>query len=227
MTDRNVNRRPYQSPARAAAARERRRRMLVAATELFSRDGYVGTTMKAVAEAAGVGERTVYLAFPTKAALLSECIRLAVRGDDEQAPMLARAEWRAALEAPPEQMLTLLAHASTQLLRRAARLLAIGESVAEDPALSEFRERGRAATRGDALVMAKALERAGVLRSDLSPQRAADVVYGLAASQDVYLRLVDQLGWSDEAYEGMLERALAGALSEPGRTVSGGVRRTP
>jgi AcrR family transcriptional regulator len=188
--------------------------MVVAAAELFRRHGYAGTTMKAVAEAAGVGERTVYLAFPAKAALLSECIRFAIRGDDEEVPMLARAGWRAALDGPPERMLELLADAAAALMRRAARLLAIGESVTDDPALNEFRERGHAATRADTLETARALERAGVLRADLSPERAADVMYGLAASQDVYLRLVDQLGWTDDEYARMLERALAGVLTD-------------
>ena len=45
--------------------------------------------------------------------------------------MLARAGWRAALEAPPERMLALVAEASTQLMSRAARLLAVGEAAAK------------------------------------------------------------------------------------------------
>jgi AcrR family transcriptional regulator len=214
MSEDEVKRRRYESAARAAAARERRRRMVAAATQLFTGDGYAATTMSAVAAAAGVGERTVYLAFPTKAALLNECIRGAIRGDDEDAPLLARAGWRAALEAPPERMLALLADASVDLMSRAARLLAIGESVArDDPGVAEFRDRGHAATRADALAMARALKRAKVLRRGLSAARAADVIYGLAASEDVYLRVVGELGWTDAAYARMLEQALAGALA--------------
>ncbi|MFL5847929.1 MAG: TetR family transcriptional regulator [Solirubrobacteraceae bacterium] len=215
MSADEVNRKPYQSPLRAAAARETRRRIRAAAAELFTSEGYAATTMTAVAAAAGVSDRTVYLSFETKAALLNECIRVAVRGGDEEAPLMARAGFRSVLEAPPERMLARLADASAQLMRRAARLLAVGESAwNQDPLLREFRERGHAATRADALDIAKALRRARVLRTGMSPQRAADVIYALTASESVYLRLVDDQDWSDSAYARMLERALVGALRD-------------
>lgn len=213
MTKADVKRKPYASPVRAAAARERRRRIRAAAGELFTRDGYAATTMKSIAVKAAVSERTVYLAFPTKAALLAECIRAAVRGDDEETSKLAQPSFRAALEAPPNQMLALLAEASTELMSRAAKLLAIGESVGpEDPEVAQFRDRGHAATRADMLDVARALKRAGVLRKGLSAERAADIMYALVASESLYLRLVDQRGWSDQAYARFLEQALAGAL---------------
>ena len=212
MSKIDVKRKPYESPKRAAAARERRRRIRAAASELFTRDGYAATTMKSIAVKAGVSERTVFLAFPTKAALLNECIRAAVRADDEERPKLAQESFRAALEAPPDRMLALLAGASTELMGRAARLLAIGESVGpEDPEVAKFRDRGHAATRADMLDVARALKRAGVLRKGLSAERAADIMYALVASESVYLRLVDR-GWSDQAYARVLEQALAGAL---------------
>src|SRR3954451_20050294 len=214
MSADEVKRKPYQSPVRAGAARETRRRIRAAAAELFTTEGYAATTMTAVAAAAGVSAPTVYLSFEPKAALLNECIRVAVRGGDEEAPLMARAGFRSVLEAPPERMLARLADASAQLMRRAARLLAVGESAwNQDPLLREFRERGHAATRADALAIAKALRRARVLRTGMSPQRAADVIYALTASESVYLRLVDDQGWSDSAYARMLERALVGALT--------------
>jgi AcrR family transcriptional regulator len=188
--------------------------MRASASDLFTRNGFLATTMTAVAAAAGVSERTVYLAFPTKAALLNECIRVAVRGDDDETPMLARAGWRAALEAPPERMLALVAEASAQLMSRAARLLAVGESAAnDDPILAEFRERGHAATRADLFEVAKTLKRAEVLRKGISAEHAADLMYALAASESVYLRLVEQRGWSNSAYARMLEQTLTGALT--------------
>src|SRR3954447_6572352 len=215
MSADEVKRKSYESPVRAGAARETRRRIRAAAAELFTTEGYAATTMTAVAAAAGVSDRTVYLSFETKAALLNECIRVAVRGGDEEAPLMAGAGFGAVLEAPPEQMLAGLADASAQLMRRAARLLAVGESAGnQDPLLREFRERGHAATRADALDIAKALRRARVLRTGMSPQRAADVIYALTASESVYLRLVDDQDWSDSAYARMLERALVGALRD-------------
>ena len=212
MSEREVKR-PYRSVARAAAAKETRRRIRAVAAERFVADGYTATSMKAVAAAADVSERTVYLAFPTKAALLAECIRVAVRGDDDAAPLLARERSRQLLEAPPERMLGLLADASAELMGRAARLLAVGESVGpDDPQLGEARERGHAATSADMLEIAKAMKRAGALQRGMSPERAADIMYALAASESLYLRLVDHRGWSPAAYARTLERALAGVL---------------
>src|SRR3954465_7258038 len=139
MSERNVKRR-YESSARTAAAQQTRRKIREAAASLFVESGYETTSMKSIAAAAGVSERTVFLVFPTKAALLGECIRVAVRGDDDGRPLLARDRVRAVLEAPPERMIALLADASAELLERAARLLAAGESVGpEDPILSEVR----------------------------------------------------------------------------------------
>ena len=212
MMDRKVKRR-YESAARSAAAEETRRKVRAAAADLFVRDGYMATSMKAVAAEAGVSERTVFVAFPTKAALLGECIRVAVRGDDDPTPLLARERSQALLEAPPEQMLRLLADQSAELLGRTARLLAVGESVGpEDPVLNEVRERGRAATRSDMFEVATAMKHAGALKRGMSAERAADIMYALAASESLYLRLVEHRGWSAAAYARTLERALAGAL---------------
>ena len=79
----NPPRRRYHSPKRAQAALERRRRMRAAAERLFMRDGYEPTTVLAgIAAEAGVAEKTLYLAYPSKAALLSEIIRVGVRGGE-------------------------------------------------------------------------------------------------------------------------------------------------
>ena len=51
-------RRPYNSPLRAEQANGTRHRVLAAATDLFLQRGYTGTTITAVAEAAGVSPDT-------------------------------------------------------------------------------------------------------------------------------------------------------------------------
>src|SRR5580704_12931557 len=100
---RGPDKRRYRSPTRTAAALETRRRIREAAEKLFLRDGYVPTTMTAVASAAGVAERTVYLVFPTKAALLNEVIVAAVRDEHSDQPL--GEQLRRALELPPRQLL--------------------------------------------------------------------------------------------------------------------------
>lgn len=55
---------------RAARSAETRARIEAAALTLFDAVGYDATTVQQIAEAAGVGERTVYRHYPTKAAIV-------------------------------------------------------------------------------------------------------------------------------------------------------------
>lgn len=54
--------------------------ILDAATALFLRDGYVATSMEAVAAAAGVSKRTLYARFADKSVLLRDCVARLVDG---------------------------------------------------------------------------------------------------------------------------------------------------
>lgn len=206
-------RRAYSSPKREEAALGTRRAIRAAAEHLFLRDGYARTSMKAIAARAGVSERTMYLVFPKKAVLLSEIIRVAVRGDDAPVGMAERADWQAMLAAPGEELLGRFAVLTAALMSRTARVLALGESAAAaDPDLARERDRGHAATRTDLRPVAAALGERGLLRPDLDEAAAVDILFALAADESVYLRLTDACGWSAARYAEFLERALRGAL---------------
>jgi AcrR family transcriptional regulator len=208
--------RPYRSPVREAAAAETRQRIVRAASELFLRQGFARTTTRSIATQAGVTERTLFLSFPSKAALLSACIRAAIRDGAETVPMLERDEWRRALAGDPDRIFQLLAEATTHLFERAAGLLAVGEAAAaDDPLLQEQQRQGHEATRSDLLQVARAMKRAGALGPGISTRHAADALFALAGSETLYLRLVDECGWSPARYTGMLERALRGAVGKP------------
>ena len=62
--------RRYATPKRDRRAAATRAAILAAAKELFLRDGYAATSMKAIATRAGVSEKTMYLTFSSKATLL-------------------------------------------------------------------------------------------------------------------------------------------------------------
>src|SRR3954463_14276864 len=86
--------RRYESVKRTEAAARTRQAIRQAAMELFLRDGYAATSMKAIAARAGVSERTMYLAYDTKAALLRRVIEVAVREDEDPVPLSQRQQWR-------------------------------------------------------------------------------------------------------------------------------------
>jgi AcrR family transcriptional regulator len=209
--------RPYRSPKREQRAQETRRRIRDAASRLFLRDGYATTTMSAIAREAEVGERTVYLAFPTKPALLNEIITVAVRGGDEDAPLAARDAWQEVLAAPGDQILARLADALQAIFARTAPVLEVAEAAAaSNPDLAARRERGQRNMRADFREVADALDRAGALAAKVTPADAADTIYALAG-HDVYLRLTRECGWTGTRYAAWLADTLAAALTRSAR----------
>src|SRR5882757_7026992 len=69
--------RAYHSPARAQQAEGTRRSIAVAARKLLIERGFDGTTIGAIAEAAGVATQTVYAVFGSKTKVLREVLNLA------------------------------------------------------------------------------------------------------------------------------------------------------
>src|SRR5215213_9301069 len=179
MSRKPVKRR-YDATARRAAAAATRDRICLAAEELFLRDGYARTSIRAVATAAGVAEATVYLAFANKAALLDAVILRAVR-DNSSEPLDAIAA------APPPDILGRFGASVAMLMDRAGRLIALGESASlMDAELRPLREQAHRRLRRGFRLIADALDRAQILRC--SAEEATDTIYAIA-SESTYLRL--------------------------------------
>ena len=198
--------RKYDASARRAAAAATRERVCAAAEELFVRDGYARTSVRAVAEAAGVAEATVYLAFADKPALLNAVILRAVldnRGESLESIAAA----------PPREILSRLAASNAALMARAAHLIALGESASlMDAGLRPLRERAHRNLRAAFRVIADRLDEAGLLFG--GPQEAADTLYAIM-SETTYLRA----GLPPDRYAGWLAGTLGILLT--GATPSG------
>src|SRR5438046_1201412 len=103
-------RRSYRSTRRRAQAQQLREDAGEAARRLFLARGYVGTTMDAIAGAAGVARPTVFAAFGAKAAILARVIDRAIGGDETLNPVTDRSWYRQLAEEPDAGRL-LRAHA--------------------------------------------------------------------------------------------------------------------
>jgi len=83
-------------PAGRMSAGDRRRRLLDAAMELFSRKGFDGATTKQIAAAAGVTEAIVFRHFPSKQALYTAVL-------DSKHETSGHREWLAGMRAAMER----------------------------------------------------------------------------------------------------------------------------
>jgi AcrR family transcriptional regulator len=216
MADREVKptpSRPYRSAKRAEGAMRTRAAIRDAATTLFLRDGYARTSMKAIAAQAGVSEKTMYLAYETKATLLRHVIQVAVRGDEDPAPLSQRPQWRAVFDGPAAQAFARFAALNAALMARTAAIIAVGEAAAAgDAELAAFRDQAHQASLADVRALVGALRDAGALADDTNDDRAAHTIYALAADESLYLRLTRECHWTDAAYAELIARCLQATL---------------
>jgi len=187
--------------SRRERAKATQRRIVKAADKLFSEQGYVGTTMAQVAEAAGVAVQTVYFAFNTKAALLSRAYQLAVGGEPE--PRVPQEQpWYAAMAVEPG-ILPALRHLVTgvgEIMRRVTPLYLIARVAAdEDPDAARMmavNQELRANGYKEALELLRAKAE---FRPGLTLERATDLLL-LFVGMDAYDTLVNSRGWSHEEW---------------------------
>ena len=188
--------RPYQSPLRRAQAESTRSAVLDAAAALFVRDGYLRTTMKAIAGEAGTSVETVY-AQGSKAALLLACVDRALAGDDEDVPLTDRAEFTAALAGPTaaatiEAFVRALAHVA---VRASGLLVAFQDAAAADTATAELWAAAERDRRADCGRLVQAVADHGPLRDGWDVDTATDAVW-LAATPRAAHTALTTLGWS-------------------------------
>lgn len=198
--------RAYRSPRRVEAAQETRKLIRAAAARLFVAQGVSATSMRQIAEAAGVAERTVYSVFPTKALLFNEVVNIAVVGDEQPVPVAGRADFTAAFTATdPAVAVTILVEFGCALLDRAGDLImAAIESAGADPDMREFNDRSSEAMTANMLAVAKAWKRNGLLRPGLDPKSAAAMLYTLS-SPHVYHLMRRRQGWTTRRYRDWLQ----------------------
>ena len=85
-----------QAPEQAKATR----RAILEAQRLFVANGYGATSIRAIAEEAGVAVQTVYAVFGNKRQLVIELVENAVTGDDDPAAVTERPEAQALRPSP-------------------------------------------------------------------------------------------------------------------------------
>jgi len=210
-----VPKRRYRSALRAEQADQTRRRLLDAAAACFAENGYAGTTMKAIADRAGVSVETVQLNGP-KADLLLAAYEQTFAGDEGQHSLMERDSFQHILEiSDPSEGLDALVDFMAAANARSARLgLALESAAQSDPKVAEmFRALGERA-RADSRAGLEVVEAKGALPTARPRKEVADELWFVLKDRH-YLYLVEDAGWSERQYKAWLRRTLRALLLEP------------
>jgi TetR/AcrR family transcriptional regulator, regulator of autoinduction and epiphytic fitness len=208
-------RRKYNSRRRQAQAAQTREDILIAAHDAFLERGYAGTTLAAVAEAAGVVVETIYRGFGGKAWLFKAVVEAAVAGGVARAqiPVEQRPAVRAVIEeTDPRRQLQGYAATQPGIHARMGPLMRVLAGAAATDAhladvlreMEDFRHAGLGR-------FAQLLADRGALRPGLGAEHARDILWTLC-SNAVYDQLVTQCGWAPEQYQTWLADTLTRAL---------------
>jgi AcrR family transcriptional regulator len=202
---------------RAEHAEATRRRVVDAATRLFTERGYAATSIEAVAIEADVSVETVYKRFGNKRALLRAALNLAVVEEAEPAAFvkefLALPPLRAVqAEADQRRQVRMLAAFSRTRLERTAGLHAmLRTAVAGDAELKPFLTADHDLRRRSQRALVDILASTAPLRPGLSRTAAAET-YSALANPDLYLLLTSEHGWTADRYESWLRDCLTRLL---------------
>ncbi|GII57286.1 DNA-binding protein [Planotetraspora thailandica] len=207
------SRAPYRLGIRAQQAANTRKAVLKAAAELFTARGYAATSVDAIAEAAGVSRSTVFTAAGGKPWLLKTAYDQAIVGDDRPESLAERPESRAmqSLTDGAEIVAAYAAILAGAVARVSALYHVVRVASDADPDVAALwqdvqRQRRAGAEQIIALVVA-----AGALSKHLDADHAADVIT-VYNDPGIYHHLVGARGWTHEAFQDWLARALAREL---------------
>ncbi len=199
----DVNPEPALPPLRQAQIAQTEQRIIAAATELFLADGYVATTLDAVARRAQVGARTVYVRFGTKAALFKRVVDVAIVGDTQPVDVLGRDWMQAALTAPTAaERIAAMAAAGRQIMERTGALFAVAQQAAAvEPLIAGFWQQGREQTRHAYAVFWTRMADDGLLDPAVDLDWLIDTSQPSSAAAETYLLTTRLTGWDLDTYQ--------------------------
>jgi AcrR family transcriptional regulator len=187
-------------------------RIVAAGMQLFAERGYVGTSLIAVAELAGVAPRTVYVRFGSKAKLLDRCIGTSVAGSVDQGPFARTSEQ--AMTAPTlDERIDALAELSSGVMRRSGRLLAVGQQAAAiEPEIAAMERRAMGDSLSHLQTFAERLAADGMIPARLDVNALSDLLWAIAGPRMITSFTVDR-GWNSEQFRDWLAATLRYVLN--------------
>jgi AcrR family transcriptional regulator len=204
--------RSYDASSRREQAQVRRRAVVLAATELFERDGFRSTTIAAVAQRAGVSAESVYKGFGTKAAIAKAVFDVVIAGDDEPVPVAERSEM-AAVRAEPDvrrKIAMYIAGLARRQQRSAKVQIMIRDGRHGDDTLESIWQKLLDERLTGMTMLAGHLLESGQLRDGIELDELRDVLWTYIAVE-IYELLVMGRGWTLDRYTAWIARAITDA----------------
>lgn len=191
---------PKKPNGKAEQSRLTKERILVASRRLFLEEGFLTTTMAAIARESGVAVQTLYLAFGSKNAILQAAFDEALKGDAEPEDLPERAWFRQVLNhGDGPEALRLFCAEAAHVIGRAAPLFACMRAAAGEPEIGELLAHNKdLRLRAHRQVIEALAQREG-FSEDLSLEDALTVLYTVV-SEDTYVLMVHECGWSSERW---------------------------
>ncbi|MDQ6686238.1 MAG: TetR/AcrR family transcriptional regulator [Actinomycetota bacterium] len=197
--------RTYHSPRRLEQAAGTRRAVLLAARELFVRNGYSATTVSDIAARAQVSMDTIYATVGRKPALLRELVETAISGT-EQAVAAEQRDYVTHIGAADSanEKITIYAQAITAIQQRMAPVfLALRDAAATDTDCATLWREIAQRRATNMRAFAADLRGTGELRDDLTDDQVADIIWTMNAAEYWDL-LVRERGWTPDQFSDWL-----------------------
>ncbi len=198
---------------RQVQSRQTRELIVTSAGELFLANGYMATSIEAIASLAGVAIQTIYNSVGNKTALLSAVLDAAVAGPNAPATVPEFMQKRmAGTDDAPGAIAVLADWFAEGMPRSHAVFTIISQGAAVDPAVATLRDARAAQRLANYRLAAAAIRLRGGLGNGMGDDDAAAAIFTLG-HPDSYGTLVAQLGWSVPRYRDWIHTALLGILS--------------
>jgi AcrR family transcriptional regulator len=196
----SVKPRRYHSPTRREQAQATRQAVLGAARALFTTRGYAETSVADIARRAEVSVDTVYTSVGRKPQVLLAVHDMILGSSEEPVPLDDREYVRRVRQAATaEAKIRLYAEALAHLLPLTVPLnLALREAGAREPECRELQESISQRRRANMRLFAQELRATGRLRTDLTDEQAADLVWSMNSPE--YFQLLNGAGYTPEQY---------------------------
>jgi AcrR family transcriptional regulator len=206
--------RRYDSSRRRHQALRTRDAVLDAARRLFLSDGYAGTTMASIAQAADVSVETIYKGFGGKPGLVRAIFEKGLQGVGP-IPAEQRSDEMRTLERDPRRVMREWGTFTTEVAPMAAPLaLLLRTAAATDPEVAELLDEVNRARLTRMELNARELFERGDFREGVTLEHARDVLWTYS-SPELYELLVLRRRWPLELYGQFVAEGMIAALLPP------------